>query len=152
MSERRRPPSVVLGFDYGERRTGVAIGQMVTGTATPLITLPNRAGDPGWKAIDALIQTWKPDALVVGLPGARHAGARKIRAEIAAFQCQLEVRFGLPVYTVDEAYSSTDAYEHLRMQKRARSKGRAIDKGEVDRVAAAIVLEAWMSSASSSGE
>jgi putative Holliday junction resolvase len=147
LSECLRHRSVVLGFDYGERRTGVAVGQMVTGTATPLTTLRRRADGPDWSAISALIEAWKPDALVLGLPGAEHEGARAIRAAIADFQRQLQTRFGLPVYTADEAYSSTEAYQRVKAQRRARRHGKAIDKSEIDRVAAAIVLEAWMSSA-----
>jgi putative holliday junction resolvase len=140
-----RYPATVLGFDYGERRTGVAVGQMVTRTATPLATLSRRTGGPDWAAIGALIQAWKPAALVVGLPGAQHEGAQNIRAAITAFKRQLEKRFGLPVYTVNEAYSSLDACQCLKMRPRARGKGQGIDKGEIDRVAAAILLEAWMS-------
>ncbi len=138
--------STLLAFDYGQRRLGVAVGQMITGTATPLTTLQCRAGEPDWAAITALAQTWKPDAIVVGLPGGIHDSAREIKAAIAAFRRQLEERFGLPVYTADEAYSSVEAYACLKEQRRAQSASKRIRKGDIDRLAAAILLEAWMSS------
>lgn len=139
-----RPSVIVLGFDYGERRTGVAVGQMITGTATPLTVLNRRADGPDWTTINALVQTWKPAALVVGLPGAEHEGARVIKAAITRFQLELEARFGLPVYTVDEAYSSVEAYQRLKT-RRAQVHDKHIDKGGIDAMAAAILLEAWMS-------
>jgi putative Holliday junction resolvase len=140
-----RHPSVVLGFDYGERRMGVAVGQMVTRTATPLTTLQHGSGGPDWNGIAALVQDWTPSALVVGRPDWAHGGARTIRAAIADFRQQLETRFSLPVYAVNEAYSSLDAYQRLKVQRRTHERAQRIHKGEIDRVAAAILLEAWMS-------
>jgi putative holliday junction resolvase len=141
-----RPSSIVLGFDYGESRTGVAVGQMVTGTATPLTNLQRRADGLDWTAINALIQAWKPAAIVVGLPVAEYVGARAIKASIAGFRRELTARFGLPVYTVNEAYSSVEAYQRLKT-RRAQRDGKRIHKGEIDAMAAAILLEAWMSNA-----
>lgn len=146
---RTEHPEVVLGFDYGERRIGVAVGQMVTGTATPLATLRGTAEGLNWPAIDALVQVWKPEALVVGRPSAEHQGAQAIKAAIAAFRRHLKARFGLPVYTVDEAYSSTEAYQRLKSQRRMENSNKRIDKREIDRMAAAILLQAWLASVSS---
>jgi putative Holliday junction resolvase len=137
--------SILLAFDYGKRRLGVAVGQMVTGTATPLTTLQRRANRTDWAAIAALVQTWKPDAMVVGLPHGIHDDTHEIKAAIAAFRRQLEARFELPVYTADEAYTSTEAYAHLKERRRAQNDGKRIQKDEIDCLAAAILLEAWMS-------
>jgi hypothetical protein len=60
--------STLLGFDFGQKKIGVAVGQTITGTATPLTTLRNRGRTPDWPAIEALIREWQPDAAVVGLP------------------------------------------------------------------------------------
>ncbi len=141
-------PALVLGFDYGLRRIGVAVGQMVTGTATPVTTLPCGKTSCDWAAIAELVHAWKPDALVVGMPGAEHEGARAIRSAIATFMRQLETRFGLPVHAVDEAYTSTEAYQRLKTERQARRKGKGINKRDIDRLAAAILLEAWMADAS----
>lgn len=141
--------SVVLGFDYGLRRIGVAVGQMVTGTATPLTTLQQRDGEPDWNGISALIHEWEPDALVLGLPGGPPAAARQLKAAIGAFQHELGVRFELPVHSVDEAYTSVEAYHQIRMNRQGRKTPKRIDKHEIDRVAAAILIEAWMAEARS---
>jgi putative holliday junction resolvase len=137
--------SILLAFDYGNRRLGVAVGQMVTGTATPLTTLQRRAEGTDWSAIAALVQTWKPDAMVVGLPHGIHDDTHEIKATIAAFRRQLEEQFELPVYTADEDYTSTEAYARLKERRRAQNDGKRIQKDEIDCLAAAILLEAWMS-------
>jgi putative Holliday junction resolvase len=137
--------SILLAFDYGKRRLGIAVGQMVTGTATPLTTLQRRAERTDWSAIAALVQAWKPDAMVVGLPHGIHDDTREVKAAIAAFRRQLEERFELPVYTADEAYTSTEAYARLKERRRAQNDGKRIQKDEIDCLAAAILLEAWMS-------
>ena len=137
-----RPPSLVLlGFDYGECRTGVAVGQSVTGTATPLTTLKTCRGAPDWRAIERLVTQWGPDALVVGLPQTRHGQTFVKRVQL--FCQSLQQRFGLPVHTVDESLTSVEAYERLKMQRNARQR-RKITKAEIDQLAAAILLESWM--------
>jgi putative holliday junction resolvase len=135
-----------MAFDYGERRIGVAVGQMITGTASPLTTLRCRADGPDWEAIAALVQAWRPDALVVGQPGGEFEGAHKLRAAILEFKAQLASRFALPVHTADEAYTSVEAYARLKIRRRTQSHGKRIAKDEIDRLSAAILLEAWMSS------
>jgi putative holliday junction resolvase len=96
-----------LAFDFGTRRTGVATGNGVTRTATPLTTLAAE-GDARFAAIGRLIAEWRPDALVVGVPfhpdGAEHENTHRARR----FARQLHGRFRLPVHEVDERYSTTE--------------------------------------------
>ena len=128
----QRPPRSYLAFDFGTRRVGVATGNALTGTATPLTTL-SAQGDALLPAIAALIDSWRPDALVVGVPlhpdGAAHANTARARR----FARLLGARFGLPVHEVDERYTTTDA-------KRAGAP-------DLDAAAAAIVLEQHLASA-----
>ncbi len=123
-------PQAVLGFDYGLHRIGVAVGQTLTGAARPLTTLAGR----DWNAIAKLIADWRPALLVVGVP--RHADASASDTTRAAlrFSRQLHGRFGLPVATIDERLSSFAARDFL---------GRRPAPGELDRVAAALILESW---------
>ena len=144
----RRPVRTVLGFDYGNRRTGVAVGNTLTGTASPLTTLHGRPGQLDWPRIEQLVREWQPDALVVGIPGGRdaaplNASTEALRRRIRRFCQALETRFGLPVYTVDETLSSNEAYVHLRAQ-RAAGRRSALSKADIDRTAAALLLETWM--------
>ncbi|MEA3411880.1 MAG: Holliday junction resolvase RuvX [Pseudomonadota bacterium] len=137
---------VVLGFDYGKRRTGLAVGNRSTGTVTPLRTITSVGGAPDWKAIEKTILEWSPDALVVGEPRgeAQLRGANNaILAEIGRFRRGLGKRYGLPVFTVDETLSSDEAYHQLRIRRRAGNH-RAIRRGDIDKIAAALLLETWM--------
>ena len=97
-----------LAFDFGPQRTGVAFGSRVLRQAQPLPTV-NAQGDARWREIDARIQEWQPDALVVGVPfhpdGAEHENTVRARK----FGRQLHGRFNLQVFEVDERYSTTEA-------------------------------------------
>jgi putative Holliday junction resolvase len=97
-----------LAFDYGLKRTGVASGNTVTSSATPLTTV-HAEGKARFDPIERLIREWQPDVLVVGVPfhpdGAEHDNTRAARR----FARQLEGRFSLPVIEVDERYSTTEA-------------------------------------------
>ena len=119
-------PLSFLAFDFGVRRVGVATGNSLTRTATPLVTVAVE-GEARLAAIAALVAEWRPAALVVGVPrhpdGAAHANTGRARR----FARELHARFGLPVHEVDERYTTTDA-------KRAGGD-------DVDAAAAAIILE-----------
>ena len=97
-----------LAFDSGTQRTGVAFGSLVLRQAQPLPTV-NAQGDARWREIDARIQEWQPDALVIGVPfhpdGAEHDNTVRARK----FGRQLHGRFNLQVFEVDERYSTTEA-------------------------------------------
>lgn len=122
----------VLGFDYGAKRIGIAVGQSITGSANPLPPAQRTHDRPDWAVIDAAVAEWRPEALVVGLP--RHADdtPHTLAKEIEAFCSKLRKRFGQPVHTIDERLTSHEA--------RQRVGG----TGPVDSVAAALILETWL--------
>ena len=97
-----------LAFDYGRKRTGVATGNRLLGTASPQPTI-KAEGDARFVQVAARIKEWQPDALVIGVPfhpdGAAHDNTRAAQK----FARQLRGRFSLPVYEVDERYSTTEA-------------------------------------------
>jgi len=134
----------VLGFDYGEQRIGVAVGQQLTGTATPLTTLNSRDRKPDWDGISALIDEWQPEALVVGMPYHLDGSASDMGKRINRFCRQLHGRYGLPVHQVDERLSSAEAEQHLKLQ-RQQGRRKKINKQEIDQLAAAVQLESWLS-------
>ena len=86
----------LIAFDFGEKRIGTAIGQTVTRTATPLETIPVRRARPDWNAVDRLIEDWKPDALVVGLPLNMDGTDQWITTRARRFANRLHARSGLP--------------------------------------------------------
>lgn len=132
----------VLGFDYGNTRIGVAVGQTITRTASPLPTLPAQHGQPDWNRIAALVAQWQVVALVVGLPANMDGTASEMTAAARRFARQLEGRFALPVHLIDERLSSRAAEERLADSN--LSKKRRHDKGSVDAFAAQIILETWL--------
>lgn len=137
-------PGTYLGFDFGLRRTGVAVGESLTGAARPLETLPCEQGKPDWARIERLIGDWRPLALVVGIPE-REGGAASLAEAAERFARRLEGRFRLPVHRVNEYLSSYAAERELSARGRG---GRKLQRGkqEIDRVAAALILETWLQS------
>lgn len=133
-----------LGFDFGMRRIGVAVGESITGSARPLTTLPAQDGQPDWARIEALLRDWRPSALVVGLPRRLDGSASDITPLAERFARRLHGRFNLPVHTIDEQLSSHAAEQALGERGRGgRKLAQRRGKAEVDQLAAAIILETW---------
>lgn len=109
-SATRLTPQTLLGFDYGEKRVGVAVGNTLTQSARPLQTIA-ATGDARWQQIAGIIAEWQPQLLVVGVPfhpdGAEHENTLRARR----FSRQLHGRFHLPVFEADERYTTTSAHE-----------------------------------------
>jgi putative Holliday junction resolvase len=100
--------STFIAFDFGEKRTGVAVGNRLLGTAQPQGSI-HAQGDARWALVAQRIQEWQPDAIVVGVPYHPDGSAHENTAKAKKFGRQLNGRFGLPVFEVDERYSTTEA-------------------------------------------
>lgn len=129
----------LLGFDFGTRRIGVAVGQEVTGTARPLTTLRSPNGAVDWEAVSRLIEQWRPDALVVGVPLHMDGTEQEMTRAARRFGNRLRGRYNLPVHTVDERLTSDEAERLLRDAGRGGA-----EKGVIDAVAAQLILQAWL--------
>lgn len=127
---------VLLGFDYGTKRIGIAVGQTLTGSARPLTIVRARDGKPDWEAISRLIAEWQPAALVVGLPVHMDGTEHERTARARRFGNQLAGRYNLPVHRVDERLTSYEAEQALRAQGKG---GEALDA-----VAAQLILQSWL--------
>ena len=125
----------LIAFDFGEKRIGIAVGQTVTRTATPLETVPVRRAKPDWDAIDRLIDAWKPDAFVVGLPLNMDGTEQPVTALARRFANRLHGRSGLPVHLADERLSTREAWVRL-IESGSR-------RDEPDPIAAQVILEGW---------
>ncbi len=130
----------VLGFDYGMKRIGLATGQTITNSATPCKTITQVDGNPDWAAIEAEIQQWKPQALIVGMPYYTDGSENKMTVATRQFCYELEKRFKLPVIEVNEALSSQQAEEILKENIKINKQ----NKHEIDRMAAAIIVQRWL--------
>lgn len=132
---------IVLAFDFGARRIGVATGNAYTRTASPLQTLVASGDAVPWNDVDRLVADWRPTQLVVGMPG-EHSS---IRPRVRAFAAELEARYGLPVGTVDEARTSEAARSEIAAARRSGVEQRRSRKGDIDKLAACLIAEQWMS-------
>lgn len=130
----------VLGFDFGVLRIGIAIGQRLTGNASPLCIIKSNNGAPDWDQIKSLIDEWQPDALVVGRPLTMDGEEQEITARAVKFGKRLHGRFGLPVIYVDERLSSYEAENRLA----DLPSGSAKRKMGIDDAAAALIVETWL--------
>ncbi len=96
----------ILGFDFGEKRIGVAIGNTMIRQASPLTIVDSRTNDSRWKGIERLVKEWSPVAFVVGIPSHPDGTPHEMTARCERFARQLDGRYHLPVFRVDERYSS----------------------------------------------
>lgn len=134
------PDHVYIGFDFGYKRIGLAVGQRLTCSASPLSTLPAKSGVPDWDSIQKILDLWRPEALIVGFPTCIDDSELYTSAAAKRFAKQLKKRFALPVHLVDERLSTVDARSQLFEQGGYRK----IKKTEVDSLAACIILEQWL--------
>lgn len=130
--------TVVLAFDFGLRRIGVAVGQTVTQSATPLPILRAEKGKPRWEEISELISRWHPTALLVGLPYKMDGREQAISFAARQFAGLLKEKFNLPIYLVDERLTTREA------KRRLVESGIKLKDYPVDSFAAKLILEAWM--------
>ncbi|MGM0768485.1 MAG: Holliday junction resolvase RuvX [Pseudomonadota bacterium] len=129
----------VMAFDFGTRRIGVATGQRMLGTGQPQAMLPARDGIPDWDAIGQLLQEWKPDLVVVGLPLNMDDSENDMCARARKFGKRLHGRFHVPVEMVDERLTSFEAKGEVMASGGSRDFGRH----GVDDRAAVLILETW---------
>lgn len=134
----------LLGFDYGRKRIGVASGEELTGSSTPLDTVTVTVNGPDWPHIERLIRDWRPALLIVGLPMNMDGTEHAMSAAARVFAEQLGTHSQLPVELVDERLSSLAAEEMISEQRRGGriKKGRA--KAAIDQVAASVILQTWL--------
>jgi putative Holliday junction resolvase len=139
-----RPRGTLLGFDFGHRRIGVAVGQTLTGSANTLAVV-SVSSKPDWQAITAIMTEWKPVATVVGLPLDADGGETEISKDARRFGRQLEGRYGIPVFYQDERLSSFSAEQRF-VDARKRGGMRRKEAALKDAMAAQIILENWLQS------
>jgi putative holliday junction resolvase len=131
---------VLLGLDIGTKYIGVAVGQAITKTATPLSSIYLKNQIPNWKALDKFIQLWKPDAIIIGLPQKIAGKNQTIISWIQYISKKIKERYQLPTFLSDETLTSVEARARLFAQKGYRN----LSKENVDCYAAKLILEDWL--------
>ena len=126
--------TTVIGFDFGTKWIGVAVGQTLTRQATPLAAIKNK----DWKSIESLLREWQPQRLVVGLPRSMSGTDHEMTARAQRFGRQLQGRFGIDTSMVDERLTTREAWQI------ATEQGEFKSKQELDSLAAALITESWL--------
>ncbi len=130
---------IVLGFDYGLKRIGMAIGQSITGTAAPLETLNVYAEKIDWPSCDRLFNSWKPTHLVVGLPIPERNIDQTLLKAARELAVTLAKRYARPVYGVDESFTTRMARQYLQERH-----GKSANHLKVDGIAACLIVESFL--------
>lgn len=130
-----------LGFDFGNKKIGTAVGQTTTKIANPLQTIRSINQQPDWTLISQLITEWQPVGLVVGISHQADGSANPITPRMLKFCRQLEGRYNLPVYQIDEALSTFEA-KQLLFDDLHVSAGKLWDVQ--DQLAAQLILQSWL--------
>ncbi|MEM1174057.1 MAG: Holliday junction resolvase RuvX [Pseudomonadota bacterium] len=138
-------PDTILAFDFGHRRIGVAVGQDITASASPLGVIRNSDAGVDRAHIDALIREWQPTTLVVGKPLHADGSDSDMTADARRFAESLR-SYGLPVVLTDERFSSVEAERQLKTARSAGQRGR-ISKEDIDAAAAVTIAERYLAGA-----
>ena len=129
----------VLAFDFGTKSIGVAVGQEITGTASPLPALKARDGIPDWNVIEKLYEEWQPHVVVVGLPLNMDGTEQEMTQRARKFGNRVHGRFRVAVETCDERLTTTDAKSML-FELGGYKK---LTKDKVDSVSACVIFASW---------
>lgn len=132
----------LMGFDYSKNRVGVAIANELTGIITPLETLVAKNSKPDWESITRLIDEWKPDLCIVGLPLTEDGDEQEASQAARRFANQLNGRYQLPVELTDERYSTREAQSLMKAS--SMSKKDRQNKANIDKIAAQLIIQSWL--------
>jgi putative Holliday junction resolvase len=136
---------VILAFDFGLRRIGIASGDTISATAAPCAAVQVTDKGVDWRAIERLLCEFQPDVLVVGSPRNEDGSAGALSALSDKFAADLAARARRPVHRTDEFASSLEASERLKGVRESGQRRRRVQRADIDGAAAAIILERWLS-------
>ena len=130
----------LLGFDFGMKNIGIAVGQELTATANPLTAIKARDGIPDWSHIEKLLKEWQPDLLIVGLPLNMDGTEQEMTAAAKRFGNHLNGRFNIPVEWQDERLTTYEALDQMGIRSKMDSRQRS----DVDQLSAQLILQSWL--------
>ena len=132
-------PQMIMAFDFGTQKMGMAVGQALIESATPLALFPMKDGIPNWDELLKIVKQHQPNLFLVGLPLNMDGSNQEVTFKAKKFANRLHNHYGLPVETQDERLTTADAKARLFEQGGYRSLG----KGNVDNMSAVIILESF---------
>jgi putative Holliday junction resolvase len=130
----------VLAFDFGTKSIGVAVGQEVTGTASPLDAINAVDGIPNWDIVAKVFEQWQPDLAIVGLPLNMDGSFQQVTFAAKKFANRLNAKYKVPIETVDERLTTVDAKARLFEMGGFKK----LDKRKIDSASACLIFESWV--------
>jgi putative Holliday junction resolvase len=130
----------IVGFDFGQKRIGVAIGNNISKTAQALITIESASSNQKFEAIQKIMDEWKPVSIVVGVPFNVDGSEHKVTNLSKKFAKQLEQKYALPIHLIDERYTSIEASHEIQDKKIDLKKKKLL----IDQIAAKIILQSYL--------
>ncbi len=130
----------IIGFDFGEKRIGVAIGNNISKSAQALITIESASSNQKFEAIQKIMDEWKPVSIVVGVPFNVDGSEHKVTNLCKKFAKQLEQKYALPIHLIDERYTSIEASYEIQDKKIDLKKKKLL----IDQIAAKIILQSYL--------
>ncbi len=126
---------IIIGFDYGPKKIGVAVGNLLTKIATPLFNLNQTKQTSIYDQIDKIVEEWKPFMFIVGLPELKDEDDHPLKSLIEQFKNKLEVRYKKPVILINERLSSHEAYKIRELYDKNKP---------LDAIAASLIIKTWI--------
>jgi putative Holliday junction resolvase len=136
--------TTVLGFDFGTKYIGVAVGQTITHLATPITSIPALDGVPDWAVVKQLVDSWKPDLLLVGIPLNMDGTEQPMTTYARHFSVILKQKTGLKIVEIDERLSTWEAKQRVLAQKKHKNPRSQAALNDINATSAAILVEQWL--------
>jgi putative Holliday junction resolvase len=130
----------VIGFDFGQKRIGIAVGNNISKTAQALITIDSSSNNQKFEVIQKIIEEWQPISIVVGVPFNVDGSEHKVTNLSRKFAKQLEQKYSLPTHLIDERYTSIEANHEIKDKKIDLKKKKLL----IDQIAAKIILQSYL--------
>ena len=130
----------IIGFDFGQKRIGVAIGNNISKSAQALITIESASNNQKFEAIQKIMDEWQPVSIVVGVPFNVDGSEHKVTNLCKKFAKQLEQKYALPIHLIDERYTSIEASYEIQDKKIDLKKRKLL----IDQIAAKIILQSYL--------
>ncbi len=130
----------IIGFDFGQKRIGVAIGNNISKSAQALITIESTSSNQKFEVIQKIMDEWQPVSIVVGVPFNVDGSEHKVTNLCKKFAKQLEQKYALPIYLIDERYTSIEASYEIQDKKIDLKKRKLL----IDQIAAKIILQSYL--------
>ena len=129
----------LIGFDFGKRYIGVAVGQELTGSASPLGSIKANDGIPNWPELEKFVKEWQPHLIVVGLPLNMDGTEQQLTLDAKKFGNRVKGRLGIDVVFQDERLTTADAKEQLF----SRGGYKNLKKDNIDAESARLIIESF---------